>query len=402
MGHSESASARTPFQRLAIEHSWLIDWLLGAALPLWAEIGTDRDNGGFYEQVSQAGDALDGPRRTRLVSRQVYVFASGPQLGWRATDLARMLVGHGLDYLLGKCLSESGVFHSVIGPDGSPLKPNFDLYDHAFGLFALATAARLGYRKTDATLAGRRIRDSMVEGWKHPVKGFEESQPPQLPLNSNQHMHLLEAFLEWEQSDRAPAWAQLSDEIVGLAIDRFIDPQTGALREHYDHDWLPAGGEIGRFVEPGHQFEWSWLLWRWAAARGRNEALSPARRLVQVGENYGVSTVTGLAINGLWDDLSVRDDDCRLWPQTERIKAHLWMAEQAQNVDAQGASIDLAAGAVRGLRKYFDTAIPGLWHETIDPSGQPTPAPARASSLYHIVCATTELHRFVRLHASRN
>ena len=402
MEHSESALAREPFQHLVNEHSWLIEWLLDTALPLWAELGTDTDNGGFYEQVSQAGDVLDGPRRTRLVSRQIYVFASGPQLGWRATDLATTLVEHGLDFLFERCLSARGVFHSVIGHDGSPLKPDFDLYDHAFGLFALATAARLDYRKTDATIAGRRVRDSMLSGWKHPVKGFEESQPPRLPLNSNQHMHLLEAFLAWEECDPAPGWAQLSDEIVDLAIDRFIDPQTGALREHYDHDWFPAGGDIGRFVEPGHQFEWSWLLWQWAASRGRGEFLGPAKRLVQVGESYGVSAATRLAINGLWDDLSVRDEDCRLWPQTERIKAHLWMAQQAPNVEARDASIDLAAGAVQGLRKYFDTEIPGLWHETIDRSDQPTPAPARASSLYHIVCAATELSRFIRLHESRH
>ncbi len=67
-------------------------------------------------------------------------------------------------------------------------------------------------------------------------------------------------------------------------MDHFIDGGTGALREFFDHDWAPIPGDKGRIVEPGHLFEWAWLLLRWAERRGNAEAIVKARRLFAIGE----------------------------------------------------------------------------------------------------------------------
>ena len=44
---------------------------------------------------------------------------------------------------------------------------------------------------------------------------------------------------------------------------------------------------------------------------------------------------------------------------------------------------------------YFETAIPGLWHETMRPDGGFVAADARASSLYHVTCAFDRLDRAI-------
>ena len=388
-----------PLAALKREHADLTRWLFDHALPLWSERGVDVSAGGFYEKLAQDGSVIEEPRRTRLVARQIFVFATAAELGWPERNTANALVDHGLDFLLGKCLSDAGTVFSTVAPRGGPLNPDFDLYDHAFALFALATVARLGHRRTTMCDSGRTIREAMVAGWKHPASGFEESFPPREPLNANPHMHLLEAFLEWEEAGESDGWRDLSDETVDLALRKFIDPANGAVREHFDHDWEPASGEAGRFVEPGHQFEWSWLLWRWASARGRVDITPHVRRLAEIGETYGIGATTGLAVNGIWDDLSIRAADCRLWPQTERIKAHLALAESAVG-PLHDQAVQHASEAARGLRRYFDTDIPGLWHETLDAQGHPVPAPAKASSLYHIVCAVREIDRFIERHDS--
>jgi mannose-6-phosphate isomerase len=385
----------TEYAALKKEHSYLKAWLFNNALPIWSDIGVDVINGGFFEKIGQDGIIIDEPRRTRLVSRQIFVFATAAELGWPERDTADNLVNHGLDFLLNKCVSHQGTVHSVVSPYGDPLVPEFDLYDHAFALFALGSAARLGHRRATVVEAGRRIRNAMVAGWKHPLAGFEESMPPREPLNANQHMHLLEAFLEWEDAGEIDGWQPLADEIADLALDKFIDPVSGGIREHYDHDWNPAQGEIGRLLEPGHQFEWAWLLWRWGSARARSDVFSKVQRLAEIGETCGINDATGLAVNGIWDDLSVRDRDSRLWPQTERIKAHIAKATLVGD-DGVDLAIHLAARAASGLRRYFDTDIAGLWHETIDPEGHPVFAASRASSLYHIICAIREVDRFIK------
>ena len=106
-----------------------------------------------------------------------------------------------------------------------------------------------------------------------------------------------------------------------LALDRFIDPASGALREFFAQDWSPAPGSEGRIAEPGHQYEWAYLLNRWAALTGREQPAA-VRRLIAFADSYGVDPVRNVALNSLFTDGSVNDAKARLWPQTERIRAY--------------------------------------------------------------------------------
>ncbi len=59
-------------------------WMFEAALPLWAERGVDRVDGGFYEELDPEGrpTACDF-KRVRVMCRQIYVFSHGAVLGFR-------------------------------------------------------------------------------------------------------------------------------------------------------------------------------------------------------------------------------------------------------------------------------------------------------------------------------
>ena len=69
-----------------------------------------------------------------------------------------------------------------------------DLYDHAFILLALASAARLlpapPLRQEALDLLGY-----LDARFAHPLGGYVEVLPPTLPRRQNPHMHLLEALL---------------------------------------------------------------------------------------------------------------------------------------------------------------------------------------------------------------
>src|SRR5882672_8655656 len=100
------------FAALRREHEALTVWLFNKALPLWADRGVDTKNGGFYEELAQDGSIVDSPRRTRLVSRQIFAFATAAEMGWQETTTAHDLVNHGLDFLLNKCVSENGLAYA--------------------------------------------------------------------------------------------------------------------------------------------------------------------------------------------------------------------------------------------------------------------------------------------------
>ncbi|MDE1994267.1 MAG: AGE family epimerase/isomerase [Rhizobiaceae bacterium] len=368
----------------------MTQWLIEAALPLWSRHGVDRVSGGFYEKLDFSLKPIDEPRRARLVSRQIYCFAVGHELGW--TGPAKELVDHGLDFLTTHLLRDDGTVIQSIGVQSGEIDDRYDPLDYAFVLFALASAGRrLADRERMHGLAIH-VRQRLFEGWAHPLGGFAETR---LPLRSNPQMHLFEAFLAWDElvGGADSSWRRAADAIGELALNRLIDPVSGALAEFFDADWRPTADSMGILVEPGHQFEWSWLLARWSIASGRDDAFKAARLLAEIGERHGIDTDRGVAVDALHHTLGIRDHQAKLWPQTERIKAWHAMSVHPLNspVERRKAALLLPA-AIAGLTPYLTDDPTGLWHEIMLADGSFAKHPIKASSLYHLTCAIHTLN----------
>jgi mannose/cellobiose epimerase-like protein (N-acyl-D-glucosamine 2-epimerase family) len=379
-------------EQLGVLQEALSNWLCAEALPLWAQAGVDDQQGGFFEKLSAHGQALEEPRRTRVVARQVYVFAVARKLGW--SDTSPDLVAHGLTFLQGKLRQPDGLYASAVHPDGRMANAQFDLYEQAFALFALASANSLSPEAAQADLhaAASHTLAALKRGYKHPHIGFQESAPPSAPLKANPHMHLFEAALAWAgcASPDATMWNTLADELATLALGKLIDPTNGSLSELFDSHWQPWGEQ--RIVEPGHQFEWAWLLLRWGRLRQRPDALSAAQRLIDLAEQHGICAQRGVAVNALNQHLTVTDAQAKLWPQTERIKAWCLRAELASTPQALDTAVAGIERAAHGLWPYLKHPHPGLWHEVMLSDGSFSSEACRASSFYHIVCAIEAVH----------
>jgi mannose-6-phosphate isomerase len=369
--HGSRASFKTPAEMRA----WYAGWLVDAALPFWATVGFDAPAGGFHEQVAQAGPDAAAPRRARVQSRQIWVYATAATLGLGVPRLDLAWAAYGA--FVRRYRQPEGLFATAIGADGALIHGKPRLYEQAFALLAMAALHRAD-PAVAAPLNDARALRANIERFRHRSRGFQEQAPQ--PYQSNAQMHLLEAALAWEEAGE-PDWADLADEIVGLALDCFIDGDGGFLREFFDEAWRPAAGNDGRWVEPGHQFEWAWLLDRWARLRGDAAAREASRRLYEAGL-AGVDRGRGVAVNILWDDLSVRDPAARLWPQTEYLKASVALGVEEE-----------ASVAAQGLRTYLDAPCRGAWRDVQDADGGFAITPSPASSFYHIAGACFRLLR---------
>jgi len=373
--------------RIDQQHSQLCGWLCDAAYPLWSTAGVD-PAGGFHERLAQNGRPLPEPRRSRVNPRQAYCFAMAPSLGWRG-DSAR-LIQHALDYFVKRYQRPDGLFRTLVAADGSSLDDRALLYDQAFALLAFNVAAASGESRAEREHQSHELLALVMKQLKRAGQGFETGVPPSLPLQSNPHMHLFEAALAGcEVCSDSTLWKNLGDDIAELALTRFVDSQTGALREFFDENWNPAPGTPGRIVEPGHQFEWAWLLLRWGGVKN-TRARAVALKLIEIGESHGVRN--GLATNSLLDDFSAHDAGARLWPQTERLKA----AAIAARLTGEAKYFAMAVSAADGLLRYLDCPTPGLWYDRIDAAGKLVDEPAPASSFYHLVAAIGEISALAR------
>lgn len=373
--------SRSPPEALADGARRFADWLRLRALPVWGAVGQAAD-GAFAEVLSQDGRTLAMPRRARVQARQIYVYAQAGLLGWEGPW--RRVVTTGLDRLYADYLREDGLCRATLSPAGAPIDDSAMLYDQAFVMLALATARTAGI--DDPSLEARAIiiRDRLLSEAR-PIGGLREGGDH--PFQANAHMHLLEACLAWEAAGGDAGWSILADRIAGLALSTFIDAEGGFLREYFDADWLPAPGDDGRLVEPGHQFEWAWLLTRWGRLRNDAEVLTAARDLYSSGRR-GVGERSRVVLDALNDDGSVRSSRSRLWPQTEWLKAALLLAETARDGERL-ALLEDAAAALRALWLYLTPD--GVWRDKHLPGGEFIDEPAPASSLYHIMAAFQQL-----------
>jgi mannose-6-phosphate isomerase len=167
--------------------------------------------------------------------------------------------------------------------------------------------------------------------------------------------------------------------LLALFEQRFAAP--GGVLEYFDDGLAPLGDARGRVLEPGHAFEWSWLIGRWTAAGG-------ATRPTLVERLYSAATrgvnAGGVVLDELWTDGTVKSASARLWPQAERLKAALAHAARTGNpADARAAHSALAG--------YLEDSPPGLWRDRWLADGGWADGPSPASSGFHVVGALDEL-----------
>lgn len=379
----------------------IANWLFTELLPVWAATA-DEVRGGFAERLDLRGvPDPDAPKRLRVQARQIYVFSHAAQIDPDTARVARWqaLAGEGFNNM--RCRYWRGPrrgWARAVRPDGRAHDDSVESYDIAFVLFACGwhytssgnkialDVARESLQFLDNHMAAQR------GGYLSALR--DGARDEGAALSQNPHMHLLEALLVLYRATGDCLFRDHARQIFALFRDSFFDPVTGSLGEAFAPDWRPSSGAEGTRVEPGHHFEWHWLLHDYARQIGAPEAREVARALFDFAQAYGVSAQTGLCFDAVGRDGRPVAQSHRLWPQTERLKALVAEAEQGASPARRAAAAREILPMARRIQRNYFTLAPGLWIDQLDARLRPQSQFIPATSLYHIFLAYSEVLRF--------
>lgn len=365
------------------------DWVFDQAVPTWRRIGFDPPTALFHERLDPAARPLPVPHRAMVQARQIYVFSHAAMLGVApdGADLAAAAMAS-LRTRFGREGDEGLSFVYSIDPaTGAVVSEARDSYTHAFVLFACAFL----YRATgDAALLAmadevtRFVATSLVD----PVSGGVVDSlpsPPTAPKRQNPQMHLLEAYLMLERAAPGRGYLDRAMTLVTLFEDKLFDRTRGVLPEHFAADWTAhADPDRGSFFEPGHHYEWIWLLEQAQLLSGRDLSLERSA-LFATASRHGHAPARHI-FDEVVADGAVRTSSHRLWPHTEAIKAAATMRRASQ----PGAR-ELADVSARILLDTFvGRPFAGGWIDHVDATFEPRVDYVPASSLYHLFLAAAE------------
>jgi len=360
---------------------------VGKTLPFLNSFGWDKEYGGLFETLDSFGKKGDEDfRRVMLHGRQLFVFSKwgeetgDPNFIKMADNIFRYMKDVFWD-------DKYGGWRSSVYLDGTPKDASKGLYAHAFVLFGL-----LNYLKClKRTVAEDWINETLLlveREFSRPDNSYceimtREFQDQSSDLrNQNAHMHLLEAALALGEYSANEKHIKMASRLVVLFQSRFLDQQELVVREYLDQHFHP-NANIGYKIEPGHHYEWAWLL-NWASIVMADNALRPlGKEILLKSIAFGWDQKNG----GVFDEIDCRDkrillSSKRLWPLLELIKA-LSVFPDPNNRGLRDAALDIF------LSNYI--GLDGLWVERFSQDWEKIDCPMRISSTYHMGMALIEL-----------
>lgn len=377
----------------ALAAEW-VQWFWDSFLPNWIEQAHDLKSIGFFDLLDVDGQPLLPNRRTILAqARLLFTFShlaliSNNQAFHNAAQIARDAIT--------AFRKPSGLYCLARNADGSPTGDSKDelarSYDQSFVILGLSTWGRLHPEES--------VQEEIETVWnvsqkllKDPETGLmlehdelidpkAESAPNR---SQNPHMHLFEASLQAYEMSNDPIWLERAASMRAKGLEYFFDAETGTIKEFIAPDLTSLPAQDGQYREIGHQCEWAWLLLREVELGGDPSMKQVAGHLLSFADQYGFvkdGSLAGIAFDAVSSDVSWREEQFLLWPQTEAIKTY---AIRSNDEEYRNKAKNLT---LLMFRKYF--AGRAAFANQLNSVGKPIWSEALSRLHYHTVLCLTE------------
>ncbi len=360
---------------------------------LCATRGWDEPRGRSVERLqADLTPASIGYRRAMVAGRQLFFFAHAYRLTMDPIfeDRARRLYADLLDHFWDK--THGGWYFSV-DDDNAVHDTTKDLYGHAFIIFGLAHYAAI-FSDADAFNWIEQTNELVFRHFRLPGGWFASSTTQDWVilgrnLEQNPHMHLLEAYLSAYDVTRDEAFLKCATEIMSIYTELLRTRDGSKVLEHFDENGQPAAAR-GNLIEPGHLYEWYWLVNEYADIAGLPAYRAACAPIVHWADRWGGDSDAGGIYDVVDSDGNVVSHRKRMWPVTECIKAFVTLVRISGSEQSKGSLTQW----ITFIQERYCTKD-GAWHEYLDRNLQPDCDYLPLSTPYHVAMAALEVERLL-------
>lgn len=360
---------------------------------LCATRGWDEPRGRSVERLqADLTPAPLGYRRGMVAGRQLFFFSHAYRLTMDPIfeDRARRLYADLLDHFWDK--THGGWYFSV-DDYNTPHDATKDLYGHAFIMFGLSHYAAI-FSDADASNWIEQTNELVFHHFRLPGGWFAPSTTRDWAilgrnLEQNPHMHLLEAYLSAFDATRDEAFIKCATEIMSIYTELLRTHDGSKVLEHFDENGQPAAAR-GNLIEPGHLYEWYWLVNEYADIAGLPAYRAACTPIIAWADRWGIDPGAGGIYDQVDSDGNVVSNRKRMWPVTECIKAFATLVRISGSEQSKGS---LTQWTTFIQERYCTKG--GAWHEYLDRNLRPDCDYLPLSTPYHVAMAALEVERLL-------
>lgn len=374
-----------PHSILASCQSFVFDELLTN----WSRYGFDPEQGYSYESMTHSW-TRNTTGRIRLLTqcRQLYTFSHAYQITgnshWKS-QLSPLF-----EFIISHYYPEKRWFFSL--NDDLSLK---DTQSDAYALAFILLSFSFYHQATKDDRALRYMEETnefLLQYMQAESGGFFEAYPiddTQI-RRQNPHMHLLEGYIAAFNATQSETYKKQIQNLLELALTHFYDKKSQTLREFFTRDW-EHHPKIGNQVEPGHHFEWVWLLYQANTILPNQDYLDLAQSLWLTATRYGMDPKGGIYNQIDGDTYQPLDQEKRIWPLTEYLKAITVIPIGKEEKEHR------LNDALTFAKDYYFIKD-GRWNEYLDANNQAKDFPLPGTSSYHIFLGLCEVITWAESH----
>ena len=357
--------------------------VLQRTLPFWIRHAVDREHGGIYGLITGDMRVWkDQPKMLVICARVLWTYSAAYRLFGKPEFLE--MANWTRDYLLGSFRDrENSGFFWQVSSRGEITSDRKQTYGQAFALYALAEhfratglAESLERAIETFQLIERHCFDPRLGGYLEargrawgPLEDMRLSdRDTNCPKSMNTLLHVMEAYSNLLRVWPDPRLKEQQARLIQVMLERVIrsDPYP-----HFDlffqSDWTP----IGDHISFGHDIEGSWLLTEAADILGdtglREQAREAGLALARAVYMHAVEPDGSLLYEA--DARGIVNTDKHWWPHAEAVIGFL----NAYEFTAEAFWLEAAVSCWNYIEERFIDPIEGEWRAKLNREGRPYP-----------------------------